>query len=504
MSNSEPSTPNILIQTKLTRPRLSRNFLPRPHLLQRLEQGRHHKLTLISAPAGYGKSTLTSAWLAVCDCRSAWLSLDKNDNDLRTFLSYFITAVQTVFPDCCLETQALLEGMQLPPQEYLTTTLINESVALPEPFVIALDDYQLIQNKNVHRLLDTLIRYQSEKLHLVIITRQDPLLSVATLRARGLLTEIRINDLRFNSEEVQRYWQVAGNEKLSPELVDSLATRTEGWVAGLHLASLAFQGRGDDIGFLKTFDGTHQYVMGYLTDEVLTRQSETVQAFLLRTSILDRFCAPLTDALMTTADGENTMMVTSSSQDILEQLTTANLFLIPLDHEGRWFRYHHLFQDLLFHKLRTEKTSEHLASLHVAAGVWLEQNGFVDDALEHYFSANDIAAAVALVQEQRYALMNQTQWQRLEQQLHQFSPDIQDQYPYLLMLKTWLIYHHGHWIELPAALQQVEAILVQASLTPEEVNYLQGEISALRSLLSYHAVDPKNTLFHAQPAAKNT
>ncbi|MEA3337947.1 MAG: LuxR C-terminal-related transcriptional regulator [Chloroflexota bacterium] len=504
MSNSEPSTPNILIQTKLARPRLSRDFLPRPHLVQRLENGRHRKLTLISAPAGYGKSTMASVWLEVCDCRSAWLSLDKHDNDFRIFLNYFIAAVHTSFPDCCLETQMLLNGPQLPSLEYLATTLINESVVLPEPLIIALDDCHHIQNKDIHRLLDNLIQYQSEKLHLVIITRQDPLLGIAALRAKGQLTEIRLNDLRFDREEVQRYWQTTCNETPLPDLLDGLTNQTEGWAAGLYLASLAFQGRGDDAGFLKTYGGTHQYVMGYLTDEVLARQPETVQSFLLRTSILDRFCAPLCDALLESADTKGVMAESGASQDILKQLAETNLFLIPLDHEGMWFRYHHLFQNLLFHKLRTGTSSEQLASLHAAAGVWLGENGHVEAALDHLLAVNETSEAVALVEQQRYALSNNTQWQQLEHYLHRFSPAVIEQYPELLMLKAWLLYHQWQWPEIPVILQRLEQLLPQSALSQEEINHFQGEISALLSLMAYLRADPQEAIAHAERSIQTT
>lgn len=514
MSNSEPSTPNVLIQTKLSRPPLNRTFLPRPHLIQRLEDGHHRKLTLISAPAGYGKSTLASAWLDVCDRRSTWLSLDKNDNGLGTFLSYFITAIQTAFPGCCLETQALLQGLQLPPVDFLTTTLINESVNLPEPLIIALDDYHYIHNADIHKLLGTLIQYQSEKLHVVVITRQDPLLNIAALRARGQLAEIRVNDLRFYREEVQRYWQVAGYETLSPDLLDSLASQTEGWAAGLYLASLAFRGRDDDADFEKTFSGSHQYVMSYLTDEVLARQPETVQTFLLRTSILDRFCAPLCDALLGAPGypwtlteetmAEETMAESGASQDTLTQLAEANLFLIPLDHENLWFRYHHLFQDLLLHKLRAEASSEQLASLHIAAGAWLGGNGYIEAALDHFLAVNDMAAAVALVEQQRYTLSNNTQWQQLEHYLHRFPPDEIEQYPELLMLKAWLLYHHWHWPEIPAILQRLDQILPQSALGQEEANHLQGEISALRSLMAYLKADPQAAIIHAEHSIQTT
>ena len=495
---------NSLIQTKLQRPSLTPDILPRPQLIERLNDGRYRKLTLISAPAGYGKSTLASAWLDVCDCQSAWLSLDKRNNELGSFLNYFIAAIQKVSPDCCLETQSLLQGLQLPSVDILATTLINETVDIQEPLIIALDDYHYIHNADIHTFLRTLIQYQSDKWHMLIITRQDPLLDIAALRARGQLTEIRIDDLRLDREEVQHYWQVAGHEMLSPDLLDSLTNQTEGWAAGLYLASLAFQGREDAAGFLKTYNGTHQYVMSYLTDEVLARQSETIQTFLLRTSILERFCAPLCDTLLAAVDNEETIAKSSASQDILARLAETNLFLIPLDHERQWFRYHRLFQDLLLHKLRTEMSAAQLATLHTAAGVWLGENGYIEAALDHFLAADDTAAAVALVEQQRYALMNDARWQQLGHYLGRFPPDVIEQYPELLILKAWLVYHHGQWSEMPVILPRLKQILRESALRPRETESFMGELNALFSLMAYMEIDPQAAIVHAERSIQTT
>jgi len=494
-----------LIQTKLHRPRAAGDLIERPRLLAYLNEHSDRPFTLISASAGYGKSTLLAQWLDQAPYQAAWLSLDENDNNLIGFLSYVVATIQTLFPTGCPTTRNLLTTAQTPSLDYLTATLVNELATLPEEFLLILDDYHLITQQEIHKLILALIQHAPRPLHLVIASRKDPSFSLARLRARRKLVEIRMNDLRFTPDEVQSYLKLCLGADISPEIVTLLAERTEGWAVGLRLACLSLRNQENYAGFLETFQGTHQYIMEYLVDEILSRQSQPVQRFLLCTSILDRFCAPLGDVLLEVMSFDiSDEQQQPSSAEILAQLEKNNLFVVSLDQQGEWYRYHHLFQDLLEHKLKAETTPAQRATLHTAASTWLDQHGFVEEALPHYFAANDTAAAAYLVARQRYALMNQTQWQRLDQRLHQFSPDILDQYPDLLMLKTWLTYHRGQWAELPAALQRLEAALAQASLSPEEVKHLQGEMSALRSLLSYNAVDPENALTYARQAIEQT
>jgi LuxR family maltose regulon positive regulatory protein len=515
-----PQTP-ALLRTKLYRPPLANDVIQRSHLLERLNRGFQRSATLVSAPAGFGKTTLLGQWLDQAPYQAAWLSLDEGDNHLVVFLRYFIAAIQTLFPEVCSTTHSLLAAPQTPALDYLTTTLINEMADLPETFLLVLDDYHFVNQVDVHQLVSALMQHGPPQLHLAIASRQDPPYSVIRLQASQQITEIRGDDLRFTPEEVKNYVKLCLGAEVSPETVAVLAERTEGWAVGLRLACLALREQDDTSGFLETFQGTDRYIMEYLVDEVLSRQPGPIQTFLLRTSILDRFCAPLCDAVLNegparkTKDGYWPFSVrpssrsvvdgpSSRSEDILASLEQANLFVVPLDQHGEWYRYNHLFKELLTHKLRAETTEAQRTALHARAGTWLSQNGFVEEALQHFLAANDTAAAVDLVARQRYALMNQAQWQHLEQRFHNFSPDIIDQYPDLLMLKAWLLYHQGQWAALPAAVTRIEAALAQTSLAPETVDHLQGEISALRSLLYYHAVDPKSTLDHAQQALEKT
>lgn len=482
--------PLTLLRTKLNRPRLTTDLIPRAGLLERLNRGIQHLATLVSAPAGFGKTTLLGQWLDQASYPAAWLSLDPSDSDLVVFLSYFIAAIRTLFPEACPTTHSLLAAPQTPPLDYLSTTLINEIADLPDAFLLVLDDYHHIEHQDVHQLVAALLQHPPHQMHLVLATRQDPPFSLARLRATQKITELRSGDMRFTTGEVQSYLKNHLGADVSPDTVAVLAERTEGWAVGLSFACLALRDQDDMAGFLERFRGTQRYLMEYLVDEVLSRQPGPIQTFLLRTSILDRFCAPLCDAIL---DGPS-----SSSRDILDRLERADLFLVPLDQQSEWFRYHHLFKELLLHKLKAETSEAQLAALHTSASDWLEQNGFADEAINHALAAGDMDRAAQVVARQRYDLMNRAQWQRLEQLLGQFPPDMIDHYPDLLMLKTWLVYHHGHWAALPAALGRLEAALARTSLAPGAVDHLQGEISALRSLVSYFAVDAESTLAHAQ------
>ena len=495
--------PSPLIRTKLYRPQVHRDLVERTSLLERLNSRHHQPFLLVSAPAGFGKTTLVNQWLDRATGTAAWLSLDENDNNLIVFLNYFLAAIQTIFPKGCSTTQNLLAAPHTPSPDYLTSTLINEINDLPEEFLLVLDDYHLLTDQDIHQFVSTLLQHAPPCLHLVIISRHDLPFSVSRLRATQRMTEVRLADLRFTPEEIQAYLKLSLGVDVSPETVSVLAKRTEGWAVGLGMACLALREQDDRAGFIDAFHGTHRYIMEYLIDEVLSHQPQRIQIFLLSTAILDRFCGPLCDALLETIPNSDDHEQ-PASREILAQLARDNLFIVPLDHHGEWFRYHHLFKELLWHKLKAEISPAQQAALQTAAATWLDQNDFAEEALRHYFAVNDTAAAARLVARQRSTLLNQTQWPLMEQRLHQFSPDILDQYPNLLMLKTWLLYHRSKYPELPAALQQLETALEQSSLTSEEIDHLQGEISTLRSILYLLAVDPKSAVAHARHAIEQT
>jgi LuxR family maltose regulon positive regulatory protein len=502
-----------LIRTKLQRPRLPSGLIHRRRLLDRLHAGSERKLTLISAMAGAGKTTLLAQWLEECPQPSAWLSLDEHDNDLVVFVSYLIGAVRTVFPGACEKTLDLLSVAQTPPLRVLITALVNElddlcTVHRQEArdahgehssscLILALDDYHTITDPAIHEVLSALVEHLPQGIHLALATRADPQLPLAGWRARWELNEVRSADLRFTSEEAHALLEATTGRALLPETTRLLESKTEGWVVGLRLAALSMRTGADDKAFVQAFKGTDSdLVVEYLVSEVLARQSAEIQDFVLRTSLLDRFCAPLCEAV--------TEIPANRSQEIIDWIGGANLFLVPLDEGGGWYRYHHLFRDLLRHRLGQQTCTADISELHARAGAWFAQKGLIDEALHHFLTADDTSAAMALVARHRYALMNRAQWPRLERYLQQFSPELVDESPVLVMISTWLLYQRGRYAELPAAVQKVEAALDRTTLPPEAIDPLQGEISALRSYVSTLTLDVKGAIVHARHALAQT
>jgi len=317
-------------------------------------------LTLISAPAGFGKTTLVSDWASRLDCPVAWLSLDEDDNDLPRFLTYFIAALRIIKADFGKGVLSALQSPQ-PPNEAALASLINEIAAISDRMIFVLDDYHLIETQSIHAALAFLLQHLPVNMHLVITTREDPPLPLARLRARNQLTELRAMDLRFTSTEAAEFLKQMVGLELAPEDIAALERRTEGWIAGLQLAAISMQGHEDVTSFVQSFTGSHRFVMDYLIEEVLDRQPENVQTFLLQTAILDRLCGSLCDAVRFGIAEAHANQ--NDSQTILEMLERANLFIVPLDDERRWYRYHHLFADLLRQRLR-QKQPDWILTLH--------------------------------------------------------------------------------------------------------------------------------------------
>jgi LuxR family maltose regulon positive regulatory protein len=382
-----------LLQTKLYIPPTRPEIIPRPRLIERMNDGLQRKLTLVSAPAGFGKTTLVSDWLRQLDVPAAWVSLDESDNNPVRFLTYFVAALRTIEADIGKGVSNPLQSPQPPPIEAVLTSLLNEIAVIPNRLVLVLDDYHLIEAQPIHDALTFLLEHLPPQMHLIIATREDPHLHLARLRARGLLTELRATDLRFTSAEAAEFLNQAMGLDLSAEDIATLETRTEGWIAGLQLAALSMQGRDDATSFIKSFSGSHHFVLDYLVEEVLERQSENVQAFLLQTAILDRLTGSLCDAVCsvgTSTDQDN-------GQATLEMLEHANLFIVPLDQERRWYRYHHLFTDLLRRRLH-QTQPERVPKLHFQASEWYEQNGSPADAIRHALAAEDFERAADLAE----------------------------------------------------------------------------------------------------------
>ena len=381
--------PTSILATKLYVPSPRAKVVIRPRLIKQLNDGLSsgRKLTIISAPAGFGKTTLVSEWVAGCGQPTAWLSLDEGDNDSTRFLTYLITALQTIAPNVGEDVLAVLQSSQPPPIESVLTILLNEITTIPDNFILVLDDYHLTDSKAVDNVLTLLVEHQPPQMHLVITTREDPNLPLARLRVRDQLTELRAIDLRFTPSEAAEFLNQVMGLSLSTKDISVLEDRTEGWIASLQLAALSMQGHQDVPGFIRAFAGDHQYIVDYLVEEVLKRQPESIRSFLLQTAILDRLNGTLCDAVTGQTGGRAR----------LETLQRGNFFLVPLDDKRHWYRYHHLFSDVLRMHLMTEQPDQ-VPVLHQRASEWYARNGSSADAIRHALAAKDFERAADLVE----------------------------------------------------------------------------------------------------------
>jgi LuxR family maltose regulon positive regulatory protein len=489
-----------LLSTKLFIPSPRPELVSRPHLIARLNEGlkRTPGMTLISAPAGFGKTTLVSEWLANCTRPAAWVSLDEGDNDPARFLTYLVAALQTVIPNIGEEVAGILRAPQPPPVESILTTLLNEITDSPDQFILVLDDYQMIDARPVDSALSFLLEHLPPQMHLVITTREDPDLPLARLRARAQLTELRITDLRFTPLEATEFLNRMMGLTLSQEDIAALEARTEGWIAGLQLAAISMQGHEDSASFIKSFTGSHRFVMDYLVEEVLQQQSESVQTFLLRTSILDRLCGPLCDAVL---------LDPAAGQKTLEYLERANLFLIPMDNERRWYRYHHLFAELLRQRLpqsiasSTGEAGSLVNELHLRASQWYEDNGLELEAFQHAAAANDIARAERLIEGKGIPLHLRGAVTLIINWLDSLPRSVLDARPSLWWRHASLLLISGQTTGVEEKLQAAEAAL-QGTEVNDKISNLIGQIAAARATLALTRYDVETMLTQSRRALK--
>ena len=387
----------LLLTTKLHVPRPRPDFVPRQRLLVRLAEGAARELTLVCAPAGFGKTTLLADWAHRMEQPVAWLSLDEADNDPVRFWRYTAAALEEASEGIAKTVAALLRGPP-PPLEAVVTVVVNQMSARSDRLTLVLDDLHVVEAESVYSSLALLLDRLPAQLRLVLASRADPPLPLARMRATGRLAEVRAADLRFTSEETTALLADAMGLQLPAASVEALAARTEGWAAGLQLAALSLRGRADPTGFVTEFSGSHKFVLDYLTEEVLDRQPEPLREFLLETSLLDRLCGPLCDAVTGRTD----------SQKLLEAVERANLFLMPLDEVRGWWRFHQLFADLL--RTRTQQADpERTIRLHRNAATWCEQHRLVDEAIRHAMAASDAAWAARLAEQHFEALLRDSE-----------------------------------------------------------------------------------------------
>ena len=466
----------------------------RARLVERLNEGLQRKLTLISAPAGFGKTTLVSAWAAGSDRRVAWLSLDEGDNDLTRFLIYLAAAVRTVALSIGEALLGVLESPQPPHTESFLIALLNEIAATMDDFVLVIDDYHVIDAKPVDTALTFLLEHLPPQVRLVIATREDPQLPLARLRGRGQLSELRVADLRFAPSEAAGFLNQAMGLSLSAEDVATLETRTEGWIAGLQLAALSLQGHPDATSVIQSFSGSHHFVLDYLLEEVLQRQSDSVQTFLLRTSILDQLCGPLCNAVLRDQAG--------SGQSTLEYIERANLFLVPLDDDRHWYRYHHLFADLLRQRLLQSRTSskEDVTELHRRASQWYEDHGLEIEAFHHAAAANDVQRAERLIEGQGVPLQFRGAGAPVLNWLESLPTTVMDARPSLWVTYATALFFSGQHTAVEQKLQAAEAALSESTELDDRSRDLIGRIASIRATLAIIRHDAETIVVQSRRA----
>jgi LuxR family maltose regulon positive regulatory protein len=443
----------------------------RPRLIAQLTSGVDKTLILISAPAGYGKTTLVSCWLHEAKLPTAWLSLDEGDNDTLHFLQYLLTALQNVVPGVRVEMLSVFKDPSS--FESLFTPILNAIASCETPFVLVLDDFHMLHAPTVLDMLSFLFEHSPPQMHTVILSRTDPLLPLSRLRARNQLMEIRAEQLRFGSEEIVVFLNEVMGLDLSAEDIATMQVRTEGWIAGLQLAAISMQGCEDIHAFVTAFAGSHLHIIDYLTEEVLKQQSEDVRSFLLQTSILSRLCGPLCEAVAGLDDTTH-----HKGQLMLEKLESMNLFLIPMDNVRRWYRYHHLFADMLNRHLENQYPTLS-TELNLRASRWYEQNGFVPEAINHALLAGNQARAITLMEQNGVLLLIRGEVATILNWIAAVEPHSQT-HPWLFIFKAWAYALSGDLDRVDGFLETAERMI--SSLEPsEEVDLMKGTIAAARA-----------------------
>ena len=490
-------------RTKLYRPAVTADYISRDALDAGLEEGIGLPLTIVCAPAGYGKSTLISRWLETSGAPSAWLSLDNSDNDIRVFLTYFVAALRTVSAEACKETFSIINAESLPPLPSIATQLSNDLEELDERLILVLDDYHRIRDNNINFVLDSLLEHPSRNLHLVILSRRDPALSLAPLRASHLLNEIRMRDLGFSSDDTLAFLAQTINYPLQATNIQRLQDSTEGWPVGIRLAALALAHQDNIEDYLNQFGADSRPLQEYLIAEVLSGQLPAVQDCLLNISILARFNASLCEAVCNNKiAGED---IPASGQDFIEMLKNSGLFCVALDEQSEWFRFHHLFADLLLKQLEARRGSEEIARLHQTASHWFVENGDFEEAIHHALAGGDVEGAVEIVGYARHDLMNKDQWHRLERWLNLFSHKEAQQHPHLVLLRCWLDLYHWYRLDyLVKDLERADVLLETSVHNAREAAPLKAELAAINSNLAYWILKPALGVDMAQQALRDT
>jgi LuxR family maltose regulon positive regulatory protein len=473
---------DFLLKTKLLIPPVRANHVVRPRLTSKLNDSLDKALTLVSAPAGYGKTTLLAEWAGTRHNSVGWVSLDEYDNEFSRLLAYLINALANIQTNFGSNTRVLLKASPPLTAPAILSSLINDISEIPDAFCLILDDYQFITNPLIHNAFSYLLEHLPPNMHLAVATRVDPPLPLPRLRSRNQLVEIREKDLRFTSEEVAEYLREGMGLELTAMEISALEARIEGWIVGLQTAALSMKDRHELSFFIQSFSGSNRYILDYLEEEVFNRQSEDVQEFLLETSILDQLCASLCEAVTCQA----------GCQRLLERIEQANLFLIPLDEERQWYRYHHLFTDILRKRLQQIRPKQ-LKEIHARAADWYEQHGWIAEAISHTLIIKDFKRAATLIEQNAMRMLSGGELTTFLSWLEALPAEFPSHRPWLLIYNAWAKALSGQTNELEPLLMEAECLISKDSADEETLDLL-GNIAGVRAYNSVYALDMPQTI----------
>ena len=482
--------------TKLNPPLIRSDIVARPRLLEQLEQDVRRPLTLVSAPAGYGKSTLVAQWLESSSLSGVWLSLDDDNNDPRSFLAYLVAAVRRHAPRACQGSLDLMGAAELPAPAEVANRLANELETISKPFIFVLDDYHRITNPEIHELLIEILEHPPRSLHLALLTRYDPPFPLSSMRAKGLAIEIREEDLQFSADETRTVFRDTADIDLGPDSLAKIMGGFEGWIVGLRLVCLALRHQEDPKAYLAGLSGDLGQVQEYLAEQVVSRQTPELQECLLKTSIVDRFCPSLCDALCADDREGGDPGPDLTGKEFIRTISEANLFTIDLDAGGQWLRYHHLFRQVLRHRLDNRAGPEEVLDLHRRASRWFAAEGLVDEALEHALSAEDTGYAADIIERHRVNTLNADQWPVLAGWLARLPEETVWQRPELLLGEAWLAYYRFRIPALARIAERLDVLLGEDGARPAWV----GELAMFKSFLCYWQGQAQEMLTHVATA----
>lgn len=478
-----------MLLTKLHRPPVSREHVYRDHLIDILDKNLYKPFTLVSAGAGYGKSMLISSWLEKANLEYAWLSLSDDDNDLRIFINGISTSLRKKFPKALVHLNDYLEANSLPPLNVLSESLINGLDEIDEEFVLVLDDYHLIQNMQINELINKLLQFPPQLMHLVIISRSDPFLNLSSLRARSRINEIRMAELCFNESEIRELLKNIFQIGSSIEISLKLMQQTEGWITGLRLLFLMVK-KGDDLN--ETFEKIHSInptTTNFLLEEVILNQPGPIRNCIIKMSILERFSDELIDQLC--FPNAKNLAAEISGKEVIQTLLNANLFTISLDYKGKWYRFHHLFQEMLQNQLKKRHSIKEINAYHLKASEWFDKNGYKEDTVKHALKANDIKGAVSMVNGYRYELLETGQMYRLNRLIDFLPESIIKETPALLITKAFIVEYQGLVPESMEFMEKAKAVLSDLPLESPEMNAILGEVETIEGELKLLYGDTK-------------